>query len=99
VPYHSSAGVEVSPQSALEVPTVRAAVDLLAGLMGTLPLNVYRPADNGGSEIVNDHPAVPFIRDDANPWLSATELRTEMTADALGSRLRPRASGPGRQPS
>jgi HK97 family phage portal protein len=79
----SSSGVEISPQSALEVPAVRAAVDLLAGLMGTLPLNVYKPADNGGSEIVNDHPAVPFIRDDANPWLSACELRTEMTADAL----------------
>jgi HK97 family phage portal protein len=80
---YSSAGVDVSPQSALEVPAVRAAVDLLAGLMGTLPLAVYKPADNGGSEIVNDHPATPFVTTDANPWLSAAELRTEMTADAL----------------
>jgi HK97 family phage portal protein len=77
------AGPEVSPVTALECAPVRNAVDILAGLMGTLPVGVYKPRAGGGTEAVDSHPAVPFVRDDANPWTSAGELRTALTVDAL----------------
>jgi HK97 family phage portal protein len=79
----SIAGPEVSPATALEVPAVRNAVDLISGLLGTLPLNIYRPSANGGTEIVNDHPALLLIRDDANPWTGAPDFRTALTLDSL----------------
>lgn len=77
------AGPEVSPATSLECAPVRACVDIIAGLLGTLPLNLYKPAADGGTEAVESHPAIPLIREDANPWTAASELRTALTADAL----------------
>jgi len=79
----SIAGPEVSQATAIEVPAVRNALELISGLLGTLPLNLYRPAPNGGTEIVSDHPALSLIRDDFNPWTGACEGRTALTLDSL----------------
>lgn len=41
----SVAAVDVSPFNALSCPPVLAAVNLIASIKGTLPVNVFRPAD------------------------------------------------------
>ncbi len=79
----SVAAVEVSPFNALSCPAVLAAVNLIAGIMGTLPVNLFRPADGGGKEVATDHPAQSIVRADANPWTGAAEFRALLTADAL----------------
>ncbi|WP_029660481.1 phage portal protein [Aliihoeflea sp. 2WW] len=78
-----ASGVTVSPRNALSVPAVRAAVELIAGTCGTLPVKVFQHADNGGKEVARDHPAHAIAHDAANPWTSAGALRSQITADAM----------------
>jgi len=75
--------IDINPQSALGVPAVRAAVELIAGVMGTLPVDIYRPSADGGSEIATDHPAQRLLRRSANPWTAGAALRRQVTVDAL----------------
>jgi HK97 family phage portal protein len=77
------AGPEISPQTALSVPAVRAACDLIAGICGTLPVNLFKPAAGGGKEVAADHPGQSIVASDASPWLDAGELRSALTLDAL----------------
>lgn len=79
----ATSGVAVSPAAALRVPAVRAAVELIAGVLGTLPVKVHAPADGGGKEVDANHPAHALVHRDANPWASAGALRTQLTIDAL----------------
>ena len=60
------------------VPAVRAAIELIAGVMRTLPVSLYRPADGGGKEVADDHPGQSLVEDDANGWTSAGEIRTAL---------------------
>jgi HK97 family phage portal protein len=79
----SVAGPDVSPTSALSVPAVRASVDLVSGIIGTLPVSIYQTANGGGQEVAADQPGQFLVAQDANPWTSASELRWRVTADAL----------------
>ena len=78
----SASGVAVTAASAMRVPAVAAAVELIASAIGTLPVKVY--SREGGGKIADpDHPAHTLVHDEANPWTSAADLRTQITADAL----------------
>lgn len=76
-------GANVSPETAMRVPAVKAAVELIATTVGTLPVKVYRHLDDGGKEVANDHIAYRLAHDDANAWTSATAFRAALTCDAL----------------
>ena len=78
-----TSGVTVSPRSALAVPAVRAAVELIAGVLGTLPVKVHAPADGGGKDVHPEHPAHALVHQDANPWTDAGRFRAQLTIDAL----------------
>ncbi len=51
----SNSGITVSASTALTVPAVRVAVELIAGVLGTLPVKVFRPVAAGGKEVADDH--------------------------------------------
>ena len=53
----SASGITVSPSTALSVPAVRAPVELLSGVLGSLPVKVFAPVAAGGKEALADHPA------------------------------------------
>jgi HK97 family phage portal protein len=75
-------GPAVTPQSAMRVPAVAAAVSLISSTVGTLPAKVFaRGADGKAPD--TSHAAHALVHDDANDWTSATALRTALTADAL----------------
>jgi len=76
----TASGIHVSSSSAMRVPSVACAVGLISEAVGTMPVKVYRRADKTQA---HDHPAQRLIHRTANPWTSATELRTALTADAL----------------
>jgi len=76
----TASGIHVSASSAMRVPAVAAAVGLISEAVGAMPIKVYRRADKTQAK---DHPAQRLIHRTANPWTSATELRTSLTADAL----------------
>lgn len=78
----SASGISVSAATAMRVPAVAAAVELIATAIGTLPVKVY--VREAGGKVANpDHPAYRLVHDEANPWTSAADLRTQITADAL----------------
>jgi HK97 family phage portal protein len=77
-------GPFISPATAMTVPAVRNAVVLIASMIGSLPVKVYRRAPQGeGKEVDRDHPAFALAHDDASDELSAQEFRELLTIDAL----------------
>jgi HK97 family phage portal protein len=75
-------GVSVTPQSALSVPSVSAAISLIAGAIGTLPLEIFRE-ENGGKISAVDHPAYELVYSQPNEWTSSGDLRRRLATDAL----------------
>lgn len=79
-PTHSN--VSVTPKSAMQVPAVSSAVELIAEAVGTLPAKLF-VRNAKGKEADPAHPAFRLAHDEANDWTSAAELRTQLTHDAL----------------
>jgi hypothetical protein len=79
----AASGITITARAALSVPAVRAALELISGTVGTLPVKVIGDAAGGGKEAVTDHPALPLVHRDANPWTAAGAFRTQLTLDAL----------------
>ncbi len=68
-------GHSVSVQGALELVSVYRAVTLLSGAVGSLPLNVRRPATDGTTtQPVTGSRAWQLLRQSPNPTMSANEL-------------------------
>ena len=76
----ATTGATVSPVSAMRVPAVACAVGLIAGTTGSLPIKLH---DRQTRAAQRDHAAYRLIHDEANEWTSATDLRTNLTTDAL----------------
>lgn len=74
----STAGVPVTPDSALRDPTVFASVKVLSESVAQLPLHLYRRTDDGGKERATDHPLAELLNGAANDWTSAAEFRLTM---------------------
>jgi len=72
----SSAGTPVNEWTAVGVPAVSRCVDLLADLMGAIPLKLFRRGPTGHEE-VNDHPAIVAMQTPGDIHTS-TELRRLM---------------------
>ena len=80
IPTHSN--VSVNPKSAMQVPAVSSAVELIAESVGTLPVKLF-VRNAKGKEADPAHPAFRLAHDESNDWTSAAELRTQLTHDAL----------------
>ncbi len=76
-------GPPVTPQSAITVPTVAAAVQLISGAIGTLPFAIYEAADGGGKDMAVNYPGFDIVRHDANDWTSSDDFRKQLAQDAL----------------
>lgn len=74
---------DVNPASAMSVPAVKAAVELISTTVGTLPAKIFERGAEGGKTVASAHPAYALVHDDVNDWTSAGQLRTQLTADAL----------------
>jgi HK97 family phage portal protein len=73
----SASGVRVTQDSALGIPSVYAAVSLVADAVGSLPLKVFRSV-NGGKEEAPDHPVFSLLHDLPNPEITAVEMRSAL---------------------
>jgi HK97 family phage portal protein len=74
----STAGVYVTPESAMKVSTVFACVKVISEDLSTLPLNVYRKLKPRGREAAEDHALQRILHDQANYWQTAQEFRELM---------------------
>ncbi|WP_182085525.1 phage portal protein [Aureimonas sp. ME7] len=77
----TSSGAVVNASTALQVPAVLQAVRLIAETVGSLPCKAY--SSGSSKEAADSLPAFRLVHDRANPWTSAGQLRTDLTADAL----------------
>ena len=71
----SSAGVVVSEESSLRNTAVLACVRILSNSTAMLPLPVYRRLGERGKERAFDHPLYTILQEQANPEMTAFELR------------------------
>jgi HK97 family phage portal protein len=76
----TAAAMSVTPETAMRLPVLYAAVKVLAESVAQLPLILYRRNrdGDGGKERARDHPLFSILHDQANPWTSATEFRLHM---------------------
>lgn len=78
----SSTGIAITPDSAMRVPAVNAAVTLITTSIGTLPCKIYRQVGDG-KESDPKHAGYALVHDEANDWQSAGKVRELITIDAM----------------
>lgn len=83
----STAGVSVTPDTALKISTVFACVGLLSETIASLPIVIFRYMENeDGRERARNHPLYPVLHDQANETQTAFEFVQMMQTHALMSR-------------
>lgn len=83
----TSAGVTVTPDTALALPILQNCVTLLAESVAQLPLELYRRQDNGQREAAINHPLYDVLRYQPNGFQTPYELRecSQMAAGLRGN--------------
>ncbi|WP_122688437.1 phage portal protein, partial [Pseudomonas viridiflava] len=81
----SSAGVSVTPDSAMALTVFQNCVTLLAESVAQLPLEMYRRLGAGKREQAIHHPLYDVLRYQPNPWQTQYEYR-EYSQLAVGVR-------------
>ena len=76
----TSAGIQVSPVTAMRHPPVRLGVGIRCDTIATLGLHVYNRADKSRAD---DHPLYRLLHDRPNDWTSATSFIQEMERDCV----------------
>lgn len=79
----TSAGVKVSIETALRVPTVAAAVRTIAEAVASLDVKVVEIGADSVETNRADHPAHALLTSEANDWTSSFELIRSLMVDAL----------------
>lgn len=82
LPMRSSAGVTVTPSTAMQSTTVTACVNLIARSLASVPLILYR-GDEETREPAADHPLYDVLSSMANPLQTAFEVRESIFANVL----------------
>lgn len=81
---NSTAGVIVNEDSAKNVAAVFAAVSIISGAIGTMPLLVYRSKGKGqGKELAEGDPILRLLLAEPNPLMTAAVFRETMQANNL----------------
>ncbi len=79
----SASGVAVSEESSLRNTAVLAAVRILSNSVAMLPLPVYKRLQPKGKERAVDHPLYAVLQEQANPEMTAFELRRWLMQNVL----------------
>jgi HK97 family phage portal protein len=78
----STAGVAISPENALEVSAVWAAIRRISSTLATLPLQVYKITPDGKDK-AREHPNWKLLHDRPNPEMSSFVWRETLTGHLL----------------
>jgi len=74
----TTAGVFISPETALECTAVLACVRLLSESIAAMPTNLYRRLPGGGKEIADDQPLHEILAYQPNSWMTSFEFKELM---------------------
>jgi HK97 family phage portal protein len=78
-----SFGAAVDPQRASGLATANACIGIISSALASMPLHVYRRADNGGRDRATDHPLYAVLHDASNDLMTAFEAREMLYASLL----------------
>lgn len=71
----TSSGIQVNAENAMGASAVWAAVTIIAGTVGMLPLKLYRRTADGGREEARDDPRFRITHRKPNPWQTSIGWR------------------------
>jgi phage portal protein BeeE len=74
----TASGSSVSPDTALRVPAVYAAIKVIAESIAQLPLVLYRHLPDGGKQPATDHALFDLLGSAPNEWTTSVEWRLAM---------------------
>lgn len=72
-------GANVTKETALQVPTISGGIDLIANIVASTPIKLYRDQDGKSSEV--DDPRVRILNDETGDTLNANEFWHAITRD------------------
>ncbi|WP_373047187.1 phage portal protein [Vulgatibacter sp.] len=78
------AGASVDEYSAMALPTVFAAIGIIADAIAQLPLDVRQKLAGGGSREATEHPAHQMLRAEPNDDMTSFAFRNTVTGHAVG---------------
>lgn len=79
----SSSGEIITPDITLRIATAYRCVDIIAGAIATLPLDLIRRVDSRTREDADDHPLFQILRVKPNPWQTPSEFKRLMMMSVL----------------
>jgi len=76
-PHRNAAGVRVDANTALRSTVVLACARVLAEGVASLPLHLYRRAEDGSKAVAREHPLYRILHMAPNPWQTSFEFREQ----------------------
>jgi HK97 family phage portal protein len=82
--HKTAAGIDVSETTALSISAYYCGINMIAGTIGSLPLNVYRRTlDGKRREVADTHPAHWLLHNEPNSEMTAMSFRQTLMVHAL----------------
>lgn len=79
----TTSGKPVNERTAMQTTAVYACVRILAEAIASLPLHVYKYREDGGKELVHDHPLYSLLHDEPNPEMTSFVFRETLMSHLL----------------
>ena len=79
----TTSGKPVNERTAMQTTAVYACVRILAEAVASLPLHVYEYQDDGGKNLVHDHPLYYLLHDEPNPEMTSFVFRETLMSHLL----------------
>jgi len=75
-----SAGVRITPETALQCSAFLACVRVISESVASLPLHLFSRLATGGKQRAPEHPLYRLLHRAPNPWQTSLEFREQLTA-------------------
>ena len=79
----TTSGKPVNERTAMQTTAVYACVRILAEAIASLPLHVYEYQEDGGKQMVHDHPLYYLLHDEPNPEMTSFVFRETLMSHLL----------------
>lgn len=79
----TESGVAVTEETATNLSSVYAAINIISSDIASLPIHLYRKQSNGKRKIITDHPALERLNYLSNPFMPAVRFRQTTMAHIL----------------
>lgn len=76
-------GDDISVEEALSIPAFASCINLIANLIASLPINLYKEEGDGKTQVVRNDPRVALVNEDTGDLLDAVQFKTALVRDYL----------------